>query len=132
MKMNFYTIHLRRHGLDFERDVSVIKEGFSWPAFFLSIIWACYHRLWLAMGIYILIQVTFYILFQVVNLDQLSQGFVTIGVSIIFGFLANDLLQLKLSKDGFELFAIVIEKNKEQAYRQFLNDFPIYSDELIK
>ena len=84
------------------------------------------------MGIYILIQVTFYILFQVVNLDQLSQGFVTIGVTIIFGFLANDLLQLKLSKDGFELFAIVIEKNKEQAYRQFLNDFPIYSDELIK
>ena len=130
--MNFYTIHLRRHGLDIDRDVSVVKEGFSWPACFFSILWALFHRLWLAIGIYISVQITFYILFKVIRLDLLSQGIVSIGIAIIFGFVANDFLQLKLSKEGFEIFAIVRGKNKEQAFGKFLNDTPVISDDLNK
>ena len=132
MKKNFYTIYLRRHGLDIDRDISVIKEGFSWPAFFFSILWACFHRLWLAIGIYICFQCSFYALFKFIHLDQLSQGIVSIGIAIIFGFMANDFLQQKRSKEGFELYAIVRGKNKEQAFGRFLNDAPIISDDLIK
>ena len=49
--MNTYTVHLRRHGLDPERDVVLVKEGFSWPAFFLSFLWALWHQLWLAAAL---------------------------------------------------------------------------------
>ena len=52
--MNVYTVHLRRHGLDPDRDLLVVKEGFSWPAFFLSFLWALWHRLWVpAAGVFL-------------------------------------------------------------------------------
>ncbi|MBI2584926.1 MAG: DUF2628 domain-containing protein, partial [Rhodospirillales bacterium] len=34
--MRLYSVHLRRHGLDPDRDLVLVKEGFSWPAFLLS------------------------------------------------------------------------------------------------
>ena len=120
--MNIYTIHLRRRGLDLDRDVAVIKEGFSWAAFFFSILWACSHRLWLVAGVYIFTHGVIYLAFQKIQLDLISQGIVYLGITLIFGFLANDFLQLKLSREGFELCGIVKGKNKDLAYGGFLEN----------
>jgi|TARA_B110000438_G_scaffold117418_1_gene114742 hypothetical protein len=128
--MNFYTIHLRHKGLDLDRDVAVIKEGFSWTAFFFSILWACSHRLWSAVGVYLFIQGAIYLIFQKIQLDLLSQGIVFLGINLIFGFLANDLIQLKLSREGFELFGIMKRKNKDIAYGSFLENSSIIFKEL--
>ena len=46
--MRLYSVHLRRHGLDPDRDSVLGKEGFSWPALLFSFLWALRHRLWLA------------------------------------------------------------------------------------
>jgi hypothetical protein len=128
--MSLYLIYLRRHGLDPDQDVAVLKEGFSWPAFFFTIIWAFWCRLWMATIIFILAQVALYLFFNIIQLNQLSQGIVFIGLAVMFGYLANEIHQLKLSKEGFELFAIVKGKNKDQALDQFLRNFPIIASEL--
>ena len=49
--MRIFTVHLRRHGLDPDHDLIVVKEGFSWPAFFLTGFWALCQRLWLAAAL---------------------------------------------------------------------------------
>ena len=36
--MRLYSVHLRRHGLDPDRDIVLVKEGFSWPAFFITVL----------------------------------------------------------------------------------------------
>ena len=46
--MRLYSVHLRRHGLDPDRDIVLVKEGFSWPALLFSFLWALRHQLWLA------------------------------------------------------------------------------------
>ena len=33
------SFHIRHSGLDPDRDVVLVKEGFSWPAFFFSGFW---------------------------------------------------------------------------------------------
>ena len=41
-----YTAHVRgRGGVD--ADIVFVKDGFSWPAFFFTAVWALWHRLWL-------------------------------------------------------------------------------------
>ena len=44
-RATIYPAHGRGRGRD-DEDVVLIKDGFSWPAFFFSLIWALWHRLW--------------------------------------------------------------------------------------
>ena len=39
--------HYKVFGHPRSGDTAVIKDGFSWPAFFFSFIWALFKRLWL-------------------------------------------------------------------------------------
>ena len=39
-----------------------IREGFSWPAFIFAQIWLIYHRLWLALAVWILLEIAFFLL----------------------------------------------------------------------
>jgi len=128
--MNIYAVHLRRHGLDPDRDVVVVKEGFSWPAFFLSFLWALWNRLWLAAALFLSAQ-------AVVNLgpylfrpDPVSQGIVSLGLAVIFGYVGNDLRQQKLADQGFVLSAVVNGKDSDQAYHRFLDHEPVFAAEL--
>lgn len=128
--MKSYAIWLRRHGLDIDRDVAVVKEGFSWPAFFFTALWASWSRLWLAAAIYIFAQCLLYLFFLLILLDPLSQGLISLGLAVIFGYVASDFRQKRLSKEGFELCAVVQGKNGDQAYRQFLLRSPIIVSDL--
>ena len=46
--MKIYSVHDRPGSLAPDRDVVLVKEGFCWPAFFLTALWALWHRLWRA------------------------------------------------------------------------------------
>ena len=39
-----------------------IREGFSWPAFILAQLWLIYHRLWLALAVWVALEVAFVVL----------------------------------------------------------------------
>jgi hypothetical protein len=130
--MNLYTIHLRRLGLDIDRDVAVVKEGFSWPAFFLTFLWASWCRLWLVAAVYIIVQSAMLLFFYGFSLDPLSQGIFSLGLAVVFGYVANDFQQQKLSTEGFALCAVLNAKNAEQAYRQFFEKRHIKKSNLNK
>jgi hypothetical protein len=97
-----------------------VKEGFSWPAFFFSVFWASHYRLWKAAAIYFFAQYSIYQFFLVISPDLLSRGVLFIGLAIIFGYVANDLRQRKICKEGFTLCAVVKGKNGDHSYGQFL------------
>ena len=122
--MNLYAVHLRRHGLDPDRDVVVVKEGFCWPAFFLSVLWALWTRLWLAAALFLSAQGLVNLGVYLFHPDPLSQGILSLGLAVIFGYVANDLRQQKLSRQGFALSAVVNGKNSDQAYSRFLDHEP--------
>jgi len=128
--MNLYAVHLRRHGLDPDRDVALVKEGFCWPAFFLSFVWALWHRLWLAAALFVAVQGAVNLGIYLFRPDPLSQGVVSLGLAVIIGFVANDFRQKKLTDQGFALSAVVNGKDTNQAYRRFLDHEPALAADL--
>ena len=74
--MRFHTIHLpainfstqvqnENHLLRQMDDIVAVKEGFCWPAFLFSLVWATFHRLWLfAFSLMGFCSVAFFTLYQ--------------------------------------------------------------------
>jgi hypothetical protein len=121
---------MRRHGLDLDRDIVLVKEGVCWPAFFFSVLWALYHRLWLvALGLFGL-EAVIGGLAAVLGLDPLSQAVVSLGLAFIVGFVANDLRRWTLGRNGFEEFGVVAADNLDSAERRFFDLHPVLAAEL--
>ena len=49
--MRFYTVHILPGDPDPGDSIVLVEEGFCWPAFLLSPLWALWHRLWLVAAI---------------------------------------------------------------------------------
>ncbi len=128
--MKLFAVHLRRHGLDPDRDIVLIKEGFSWPAFFLSFVWALWHRMWLAAGLIVLAHAGISFGIYLVRPDPLSQAVLSLGLAAIIGYLAADFRQTKLARQGFSLAGVVSGDDSDQAYRRFLDGEPALAAEL--
>ncbi len=122
--MRLYTVHLRRYGLDPDRDLVAVKEGFCWPAFFFSALWALWNGLW-QVGLALLVaQAAIGAAIALLGLDPLSQGAAFLGVAVIVGMLANDLRCWTRGRRGFDEAAVVAGGDADAALGRFLEDTP--------
>ncbi len=128
--MRLYTVHVRRHGVDADSDLVLIKEGFCWPAFFLGPLWALWHRLWLAALVLLIADLGLSGTALLLRLDGLSQGAVSVGFVAIVGFVANDLRRRRLERRRFTLAAVVSGAGREAAELRFLDGEPESAAEL--
>ena len=116
--MRFYTVHLRRHGLDPDRDLVLVEEGFCWPAFLFSVVWALWYRLWLVALILVLAIVAIFVLVVTVA------GPASAGLALVIGFVANDLRRWTLKRRGFVETGVVTGRDRDAAERRFLEGDP--------
>ncbi len=128
--MNVYTVHLRRHGLDPDRDLLVVKEGFSWPAFFLSFLWALWHRLWVPAAVIFLAGTAIGLAGTKLHLDPLSQGALSLGLAAIVGYLGNDLRRRRLERLGYALADVSSGDDADAALRRYLDAEPALAADL--
>jgi hypothetical protein len=84
-----------------------VKEGFCWPAFFFSILWALWHRLGLGG-----------ILTQL-GADPVVQTVISVAIAVGVGFLANDLRRRNLARRGLSERAVVASPNGEGAVERY-------------
>ena len=122
--MQLFSVHLRRHGLDPDRDLVLVKEGFSWPAFFLPLLFALWHRLWLMAAAVGAVLLAFAGLDRLLAPDPLSAAAVSVGFSTVAGLLANDLLRRRLDRRGFAFEDVVSGRDRDEALRRFLDNAP--------
>jgi hypothetical protein len=128
--MRVYTVHLRRQGLDPDRDIVLVKEGFSWPALLFSVLWALWYRLWwVALGFFAL-QVALSGAVALLGLDPLSEAAISLGLAVIIGFVANDLRRWTLRRQGFIEAAVVVADSRDAAERRFYDHNPQLAAEL--
>lgn len=118
--MRFYTVHLRRPVRDPARDVVLVKEGFSWPAFLFSALWALACRLWLVALALVVVEVALVAGTQALALDPRAAFAVSLGLALVIGFLANDLKRWTLEGRGFAQHAVVAGGDAETALARFL------------
>ncbi|MEK9754022.1 MAG: DUF2628 domain-containing protein [Rhodospirillaceae bacterium] len=120
--MRVYTVHLRRHGLDWDKDIALVKEGFSWPAFAFAGPWALWHRHWLAAVVLIAVPVTLSGLAEALGAAPLTQAALSIGWSTVVGMLANDWRRFFLERQGFEEAGVAAGRDADEALLGYLRD----------
>lgn len=123
--MRVYTVHLRRHGLDAERDLVLVKEGFSWPAFFAGVLWALWHRLWLFALLLVAATVAVNGIAYLIGADPFAGGVLSFALAVAVGWVANDMRRRVLEKKGFAFVGVVTAKNDDGAVRRFLDGDPV-------
>jgi len=128
--MKLYAVHLRRHGLDPDRDVVVVKEGFCWPAFLFSFLWALWHRLWLAAALILLAEGALSLAVYLTRPDPASQAVLSLALAVIIGFVAADVRQYTLSRRGFAFSGVVAGDDPDQAYHRYLVREPALAADL--
>ncbi len=122
--MRLYTVHLGRRRPDSEPDLVLIKEGFCWPALFLTAFWALWHRMWLVAIALFVINGILSGLVHALGLNAASSGVLSAGFAVIVGFVANDLRRWFLERRGFLFSEVVSGADQDAAARNYLDDLP--------
>ena len=129
--MRFYTLHVPAiepgsaspDGGRLRRQMAAvvpIKEGFCWPAFFFSLFWTLWHRLWtVALSLVIANLVISVLVFQI-GTNEAVTIVVSFSIALMLGFMGNDFRRSKLKKQGFIERGHVIDRTAEAAMRQYL------------
>jgi len=119
--MRTFTIHLRRHGLNPDQDIVILKDGFSWPAALIGGLWALWNRMWwVALGLIAVTAVTNGLGPRMFT-DSVSPSVLTVAVAVLTGLLAHDLRSWTLQRQGFILSAVISARNSEDALRRYLD-----------
>jgi hypothetical protein len=115
--MRAYTVHAPpREPADPER-FSFIKDGISWPALFVPVLWIFYHRLWLTLVWYIVFILVVAWIGRLVNDDVAT--FVAILGAILFALEANNIRRLSLIQRGWREVGGSYGKNLVEAEARF-------------
>ena len=123
--MNIYTAYVRHGGLNPDKDIVLVKEGFCWPAGFFMPLWALWHGFWsLALGATVVF-VGLGAFIGYLDADMRVSAWLFCGISALMGYLANDLWRVLLVRRGFIQEDVVVAGNIGEAEHYFCNRFPL-------
>jgi hypothetical protein len=122
--MRFYSVHLRRHGLDPYRDFLLIREGFSWAAFLAGGFWALWHRLWLVAVVLLLVWAGIEFVMAYLGVTLAAQATVGLAFAVGAGMLGNDFRRRRAVMDGFIEVGVVAARDRDAAETRFLDTRP--------
>jgi hypothetical protein len=119
--MRLYTVHIRRPSRDPDRDVILVREGFSWGAFLFTALWALWRRMWLAAFLIVLGGLVLDSVVELAELDPVSEAVLTLAYQLYIGFAANDWRRRTLARRGFEEIAVVGAADIGDAERRYFD-----------
>lgn len=120
--MRIYTVHYRPAAAD--DDLVLVKEGFCWPAFLFTTLWALWHRLWVvALGL-AAVTAVIGVGGALLGLGPVADAALSLGATLLVGFVANDLRRWTLMRRGFSDEGVVVGDGEDSALRRFLAHTP--------
>lgn len=97
------------------KEIQVVKEGWSWPAFLLVCIWAFAKKLWLVGGYYLAITIVVLLFIpKMILVASLVPPF-------ILGLKGNELLAKNLIKRGFVEKDTISASKADMALMMYMN-----------
>jgi hypothetical protein len=117
--MKIYTVHIPPGAKDPLEKPVFIREGFSWAAFFLTGIWALYHRLWWHALLILIFNGVLMVLAEEHVLSQPGLVIAQIGFQFNVGCHANDWRRRRLAKLGYILSDVTASDNLLRAEQRY-------------
>jgi hypothetical protein len=97
-----------------------VKDGFSWPAFFIPLLWLIWHRLWLALVAYLVVVAGLSGIGYLSGFPDILSTMLGLLVNVFFGLDGNNLRRRSLARRGYhEVADIVASDREEAAWRYF-------------
>ncbi len=118
--MKIYTVHIRRHALNPDRDLTVVKEGFNWPAFLFSGFWALSKRMWIVGMAMFAVGGVLEAGLSLSGANDLSRWIIHFGYLTVIGLTANDLRRQALARAGFAFVGLGAGDTRDEALGGFL------------
>ncbi len=128
--MRIYSVHeLPGAPLD-GKGIVLVKEGYSFPAFAFSWAWLAYHRMWIALAIWIGLTVTLSWAMQQA-LGPAAATVASLALNFLLGAEANDIRRWTLERRGYRAAGLAAGSSLEEAERNFFAkwDRPLEVDE---
>jgi len=117
---HIYTVHENPGKADPADRLALVREGFSFWAFSLHIVWLVANRLWLpAIGILMAM-----LLLAQLDLPPSMLVMVQLGFQFLLGCHANDLKRWRLQRRGYALRGVVCAESEMMAQRRAMEAAP--------
>jgi hypothetical protein len=120
--MRVWTVHTRAvpaEGGAAAEPVVLLREGFAWGAFFLTVLWLLWHRLWLAALLALLATLAIGAL-----LPPWASMPAGLALGVLLGAHGQDLRRRALARRGLAEVGVVTAPNREQALARLLDQRP--------
>ena len=101
--------------------LAFVKEGFSWPAFLVPLLWPLYHRMWIEFVMLLLIYIGMQLVVGAETQGQALSAWIGLAISVLFAFEANDLREASLERRGYKFAGTASGRNRTDAERSFFN-----------
>jgi hypothetical protein len=100
-------------------DAIFVKEGFAWAAFFFTLLWALWHRMWIVAAIVFSATAAVAALASWLGLDNAPVNLASLAVSLVLGFEGNDLRRWSLARQGYEELGLAPGRDLDEAELRF-------------
>jgi hypothetical protein len=118
--MRYYTVHAPSGEYDAPDEYIFVKDGLSFPAFFLSILWILWHRLWLTLVWYIVFVLVVAWTDRLLG-DDIATVVALLG-NLLFALEANNILRHALEARGWDEVGSSFGKDITEAEARFFSD----------
>ena len=122
--MRVYTIHHDPIDVGPESEFVVVKEGFCWPAFVFTALWALWHRMWLVFVLLLVAGVALELALALLGADDVASLAIGLGYALFVGYGANDWRRWTLARRGKALMGIVAAADTEAALYRYVDRNP--------
>jgi len=123
--MKIFTVYVKTDE-DIVESAKYIQEGFSWKAFFFTIFWLGYHRLWFPAIATVLVFTIIGQLESMTIISHVQNFFIMLAVSLYLGFTGRDFQRMSLEKNGYHLEDLIVASDIDDAEHKFITS--IFSD----
>ena len=121
--MRIYTVHHRQEAsgslTGLGEDAILVKEGFSWPAFFVPLIWLVYKRMWIVLAFYIVAAAGLTVLAQAAVVPETAVFLGNFALNLILGLEGNDLYRWTLARRRYREQAVVMGNSLVSAEQRY-------------
>jgi len=117
--MATYTLHLPRDARPGDpsalEEAELVRDAFSWGAFFFTFLWFFAHRLWLAgLGVLVLV-FAFGGLLELLEVHEAAATVAVLLLQVLIGLEANSLRRWTLARHGLALADVVSAADQDEA-----------------
>lgn len=121
--MRIYTVHHRQEAsgslTGLGEDAILVKEGFSWPAFFVPAVWLIYKGMWIVLAFYLTLTLGLTVLAQLAQVPETLVFVGNLAVNLIVGLEGNDLYRWTLARRRYHEQAVVLGHNLVSAEQRY-------------